>query len=82
MSWIVRWGSEQRQGNGETEEGTRERQRGGGVPSTLGRGRGQGSGERGSHLTLEHQMRLASMRRKTINRNPTTAARPTSQGFR
>lgn len=40
-----------------------------------------GSGERGSHLFLEHQMRLTSMRTKTINRNPTTAARPTSQGF-
>lgn len=27
-------------------------------------------------------MRLASMRTKTMNRNPTTAARPTSHGFR
>ena len=51
------------------------------VPSTLGVGRGRGE-ERGSHLALEHQRRLANMRMKTMNRNPTTAARPTSQGFR
>ena len=62
------------------------------VPSTLERGGrageggpgigGQEAGERGSHLSLEHQRRLVSMRTKTMNRNPTTAARPTSQGFR
>ena len=50
------------------------------VPSTLGVGRGRGE-EWGSHLALEHQRRLANMRMKTMNRNPTTAARPTSQGF-
>lgn len=36
----------------------------------------------GPYLSLEHHTRLTSMRMKTINRKPTTAARPTSQGFR
>lgn len=53
----------------------------GGGAQHFGSGRGRGE-ERGSHLALEHQRRLANMRTKTMNRNPTTAARPTSQGFR
>lgn len=55
------------------------------VGSKEGRGRPQealyGAGT-GPHLSLAHQTRLTSMRMKTINRKPTTAARPTSQGFR
>jgi hypothetical protein len=34
------------------------------------------------HLSLEHQMRLASMSTKTMKRKLTTAIRPTSHGFR
>ena len=51
------------------------------MPSALGSGEEMEGGERGSHLSLEHQIWLASMRMKMMNRNPTTEARRTSHGF-
>lgn len=72
-------------------KGTGEGQKVGGGAQHSGEERGEGEGRRdrrlgrlgrGSHLLLEHQMRLASKKTKTMNRNPTTAARPVSHGFR
>lgn len=85
------WGSKEQQGTGEEGDGTREGQEVGGGAQHFGEVEGSGrghrdrqprGGERGSHLPLEHQMRLASRRTKTMNRNPTTAARPVSHGCR